>query len=556
MAETAVTEPRGTLMMHRRCPDCGHLYGPDGVFCPFDGQKLVPSGAALPADPLIGTTVDGRYLINAVLGEGGMGTVYDVRHVALNRAFAMKALRRDLAAEADLGERFIREARATAAVIHPGVVSITDFGHLADARPYFVMEKLEGRTLASVLSAGGAMPAARGAMLLVKVARALHAAHGAGIVHRDLKPENIFLLGRADAGPEQQVRVVDFGAAQIAGKSRLTRAGIVFGTPYYMSPEQAAGAVVDPRSDIFALGVIMYELYSGKVPFEGDTYMGVLTQHLYATPKAPSSLLPQLEGALGALEDITLKCLEKQPQNRFASMAEVAAAIESVLTFDEHGAAKVSSRGIRAGQPAAASMADALELPSHAEIALRTAAAHARADRSALAMRLRLALPVVLAAVLIAGVLIARRGSPRAPAAIASGPTVAAPALPTPVALPASASSAVGTPSARSVRIESNVPAEVWLGDVRVGRTPLDLKALEGERPATYTARADGYLDQDVSVGSASPDRLVVGMRRRAGGRASPASSVAPATLAPSAAASSPAPATHALPTEISDPWK
>ena len=333
----------------KRCATCKQRFSRDAAFCPFDGTRLEPAPFDPSADPLIGTRIDGRYDVVSVLGEGGMGRIYEVRHAALDRAFAMKILRPELAQDTDLAARFILEAKATASVKHPNVVQITDFGHLPDGVPFFVMERLVGHTLGEVIKSGGPVPAARAVRILRKVAGALGAAHAAGVVHRDLKPDNVFLVGgsRDLAAPDApgrgrllamlssgaDVRVVDFGAAKIVGSTRLTRAGVVFGTPHYMSPEQASGQSVDHRADVYSLGVIMYEMFCGRVPFEAETYMGVLTQHMFARPVAPS----EVSGAaveLGALEDITMTCLAKRPDERFASMDDLIAAIDRVVQLD------------------------------------------------------------------------------------------------------------------------------------------------------------------------------------------------------------------------------
>ena len=322
---------------------------------------------------LLGQTVDGRYAVVKLVGEGGMGKVYEVRHLALDRAFAMKALRPDLAREGDLSERFIQEAKTTASVRHPNIVSITDFGRLPDGIPYFVMELLAGETLAKVVKAGGPIPAARAVRIIRQVAGALGAAHAAGIVHRDLKPENVFLVGGFAGGVlSDDVRVVDFGAAKILGSSRLTKTGIVFGTPHYMSPEQASGTAVDHRADIYALGIIMYEMFTGRVPFEADTYMGVLTQHMFVAPLPPSQVSSAARD-LGALEEITLRALEKKPEDRYASMADLVAAIDDVVTFEVDGRVSVAPRvdGSAASKRSQAPpfrMADELEPPTLEEM--------------------------------------------------------------------------------------------------------------------------------------------------------------------------------------------
>ena len=315
----------------KRCPECGKGFGVAAAFCPFDGLPLKESTWDKGRDPLTGTMVDRRYEVVAPLGEGGMGTVYKVRHTTLDRLFAMKVLRRDLAQDPDLAARFVQEARAAAAIHHPSVVAITDFGTLDHGAPYFVMELLVGETLATHLRARGLLAPRVAASVAKRLAEALLVAHEAGIVHRDLKPENVFLVGaKTGKAALDELRICDFGAAKIMGGNKLTRPGVVFGTPYYMSPEQASGQPVDARSDIYSLGVLLYEMVTGAVPFEADTYMGVLTKHMFAAPVKPSARAMGVQ--LGGLEDVVMRALEKEPSARFASMAEVAAALARTMT--------------------------------------------------------------------------------------------------------------------------------------------------------------------------------------------------------------------------------
>ncbi|MDB4942519.1 MAG: serine/threonine protein kinase [Labilithrix sp.] len=317
----------------KRCPECGTGFGREGAFCPFDGAPLEASTFDPRADPLTGTVVAGRYEVLLPLGEGGMGTVYQVRHITLDRIFAMKVLRRDLAKDPALAARFMQEARATAAVRHPSVVAINDFGNLDESgqdAPYFVMEHLVGETLATYLHARGVLEPRVAAAIAQRIADALHAAHAVGVVHRDLKPENVFLVGASPRrDPAADVRIVDFGAAKILGGSALTRPGIVFGTPYYMSPEQASGAPLDGRADVYSLGVLLYEMITGTVPFEAETYMGVLTKHLFEAPTRPSERRGGVQ--LGALEDLVLRALEKEPVARYPSMQALSAALAPIV---------------------------------------------------------------------------------------------------------------------------------------------------------------------------------------------------------------------------------
>ena len=340
------------------CPTCGSHFSPDGRFCPFDGTPLVPAAGWDPSsNALLGSVVDGRYEILSVIGEGGMGTVYEVRHKALGKRFALKALRKDLALDSEIAARFIQEAQTAAAVSHPGLVEITDFGRLESGQVYFVMELLEGQSLAALLRNGGPLPAARGLNIVRQLVHALKAAHDASIVHRDLKPDNIH-VGRGDDQADL-VKIVDFGLAKVIGSSKLTRAGMVFGTPHYMSPEQAAGEVVDHRADIYALGIVMYEMFTGKVPFEADSYMGVLTKHMYMAPAPPSELSPALK-SLGALEDVILRCLQKRPAARYDDLAALLADLDRRLPQGAVGA-------VRALAPASV-LADELELPTADEV--------------------------------------------------------------------------------------------------------------------------------------------------------------------------------------------
>ncbi|WP_050432613.1 serine/threonine-protein kinase [Chondromyces crocatus] len=302
-------------------------------------------------DPLIGTIVGGRYEVLSLLGEGGMGTVYEVRHATLGRTLAMKVLRRDIAKDPDLVARFTQEAKAAAGIGHPNIVTVMDFGSI-DAgskdvsRPFFVMELLEGRSLGALLRAEKLVTPARVAPLFIQCARALEAAHKAGVVHRDLKPDNLFIVRKGDA---EVVKLLDFGVAKVAGNRRLTRVGMVFGTPHYMSPEQAEGKHVDARTDVYALGVIMYECFSGRVPFEADTYMGVLTKHMFAVPEPLERVAPDA-AALGSFGPLVMRCLAKRVEERFPSMAELADALELALTNPKEAAA--GSGGERPRRPA------------------------------------------------------------------------------------------------------------------------------------------------------------------------------------------------------------
>ncbi|MCG8555792.1 MAG: protein kinase [Proteobacteria bacterium] len=278
------------------------------------------------SDPLIGRVLDSRYRMEAVIGEGGMGLVYKAVHTALNKPLAIKVLRAEVSKNAHVLARFRQEAQSASAIGNQHIVDISDFGALPDGSTYIVMEYLPGRSLADAMSEGR-LATQRIVRIARQLCHALGAAHEAGIVHRDLKPDNIQLIRRG--GHDDFVKVLDFGIAKVGGgSSKLTQAGQVFGTPHYMSPEQCAGTSVDQRTDIYALGVILYELSSGRVPFDADSLMGILTKHIYENPIAPRKLQPPA-GVPPGLEAVIMKSLSKKPEHRYQSMAEVAAELEA-----------------------------------------------------------------------------------------------------------------------------------------------------------------------------------------------------------------------------------
>ncbi len=281
-------------------------------------------------DPYIGATIDDRYEVEALIGEGGMGVVYRCRHIVIGKAVAMKVLRPEMARNDDVSERFLNEARSASLIGNSHIIDISDFGRLPDKATYIVMEFLEGVPLTSLLTLNESLDFERTVKISLQLAEGLAAAHEAGIIHRDLKPDNIFLLCRDSQ--KDFVKILDFGIAKANHPgNKLTQAGQVFGTPHYMSPEQASGSPVDQRSDIYSLGVILYEMLTGTLPFDADNHLAILSQHILDEPPAPSSLPHLVQPIPVELEQITLRCLAKVPENRFQTMGELATALYQVF---------------------------------------------------------------------------------------------------------------------------------------------------------------------------------------------------------------------------------
>jgi HD-like signal output (HDOD) protein len=278
------------------------------------------------ANEMIGQTV-GSYVITSLLGEGGMGKVYLARHALIGRKAAIKILNPDIAADEETVSRFFNEARLVNDIRHPNIVEITDFGHFSNFY-CIVMELLEGETLAARLQRTRTLDEATTVRIFRQVTSALGAAHDQGMVHRDVKPENIFLRNHPDY--PDFVKVLDFGIAKLLGGNSVvghhTKTGTVMGTPAYMSPEQCLGdASLDLRSDIYSLGVVLYESLTGRQPFVGDTLGRLIVCHVSESPAPPSAVNPHVSAGMSA---VTMRALAKLPKDRFASMKDLREALE------------------------------------------------------------------------------------------------------------------------------------------------------------------------------------------------------------------------------------
>ena len=320
-----------------KCPQCGREF-PSGVaVCPGDGSTLradatvedaaAPSTQKPAPDPLIGVVLDDKYRLDELLGQGGMGAVYRATHLLIERPVAVKVLSQRLVTDESARERFRREARAAGRLQHTNAVAVTDFGETRDGLVYLVMELLEGRPLREVLAAEAPLDPARAVSLMMQISAAVEAAHEAGIIHRDLKPGNIFLVQRPDS--PYIVKVLDFGIAKLAASDAaggdgnfidtLTGTGVMIGTPRYMSPEQCDGAQLTPSSDVYSLGVILYEMLAGQTPFTGATPLALALKHSSESPRPPRELVATIPPAL---EGVVLHALAKKPEERAGDAGE------------------------------------------------------------------------------------------------------------------------------------------------------------------------------------------------------------------------------------------
>ena len=343
-----VTLSASTTNITRVCPDCGaqYLMGTEHK-CPKGGSSQ-SSG-----DELIGAILGDRYRIVSPLTRGGMGALYKAQHTVLNKPLAIKIMLQpqDEAAR----QRFLQEAKLASSVRHPNIVDIVDFGVLSSQQPYLVMELLVGQTLADAIQEGP-LSAARTCLIGAQVARGLSAVHEQGIIHRDLKPANIFLI-KEKGGKSEVVKVVDFGIATVVqddapdgrpASARLTVPGMVLGTAEYMSPEQAQGFKTDHRVDQYALGCILYEMLTGRVPHTGATPAATMLKHITEKPTPPSKVRPELR-IPASLDAIVARAMEQEPKDRFANMHELEVALGA--QFEELRGRTPSSSSLKLPPP-------------------------------------------------------------------------------------------------------------------------------------------------------------------------------------------------------------
>jgi eukaryotic-like serine/threonine-protein kinase len=526
--------PLRTVSLEPGSPDAGDE---DGVL-PTMRPPAVDEGG----DPYIGCVIDGRYCVEDILGEGGMGVVYACTHKLIGKRVAMKVLRADMARDPEVTTRFLNEARAASAIGSPHIIDISDFGRLPDGSTYFVMEYLDGLPLSKVIDPERPVPTTRIVHIARQLAEGLAAAHHADIVHRDLKPDNVYLVQH---GAERDfVKILDFGIAKVSSAGgRLTRAGQVFGTPHYMSPEQSAGSAVDQRGDIYSLGVMMYEMASGHVPFDADNFLGILTQHMYKAPAPIRKTVPNAHAVPPGLEAIILKCLSKRPDQRYQSMDELIDDIDRLVAGEVPEAVNDLEQ-----RPEEFSIPDDyFQMGAVPGVAAAPASASRRHHWS-----LYIGVAGVLAAVGIVAAILAEgslgdrpRTAPRptkAPVALASALPPTESSAPTPATSASAAASADDMTILHQVVLATEpIDAEVFLDGKNIGSSPVLVDVVDGQT-ARLEIRRSGYKSREVTV-NGSEGRLSVKLEHSLGAKP------------PHANTTRAKRSVGASPTDLGDPW-
>jgi serine/threonine-protein kinase len=311
------------------CPTCGAEYPAEERFCPRDGTALRSPGAS--GDDLVGSIIAERYHVLKKLGEGGMGQVYLAEHVKMGRKSAVKVMSPGMVHDADAISRFNREAANASRITHPNVAGIYDFGETPDGVIYLAMEFVEGEPLTSLVERSGALPPMRAAEIARQTGEALSAAHDMGIVHRDLKPDNIMIAKNRDGS--DTVKVVDFGIAKAAGSEvqKVTRTGLVVGTPAYMSPEQLAGDKLDGRSDVYSLGLVTFNMFTGALPFPSETAQEAMIMRLTERPKSLAEVRPDVPWT-PEVQAVMDRALERDAKTRFQTASEFGRALYDTVS--------------------------------------------------------------------------------------------------------------------------------------------------------------------------------------------------------------------------------
>ena len=309
----------------KKCNTCGNTYPSNLSFCLNDGTPLVP------VDTMIGTVLDGRYRLDSLIGVGGMGDVYRATHIHIDTEFAVKLLKPEFVADQTAIKRFRLEAKAAGRIQHPNAVRVSDFGVTPENIVYLVMELVQGPSLRDLIRKEKKLETLRAVNIVRQVCGAVDAAHRSGVIHRDLKPDNIIIETH---GATERVKVLDFGIAKLREAKTdtfLTQAGTIIGTPQYMSPEQCQGQSLDPRSDIYSIGIVLYEMLTGTVPFDGESTLQIVYNQLHLIPKSVRELAPQLSEPLAK---VIMRALEKEPGERQSSAIQLSEELKQAVKLE------------------------------------------------------------------------------------------------------------------------------------------------------------------------------------------------------------------------------
>ncbi|MFK7990541.1 MAG: protein kinase [Sandaracinaceae bacterium] len=482
-------------------------------------------GAALDIqdDSLIGQVLDERYEVIDLLGEGGMGLVYRARHVFSGGEVAVKVLRATALSIPGVLERVEREAIAASSIGDAHIVDVRDFGTLATGEPYMVMELLKGTELAELILEEPELPISRVCHIVDQVARALGAAHEIGIVHRDLKSENVLLVERPET--TDFVKLVDFGIAHVQNESsKITRAGELLGTPQYMSPEQCAGRPVDHRTDIYALGVLLYELLTGELPFDSEDLRTLLFAHMATAPTPPGAHRPELPEEL---EAVVMRCLEKSPDARYGSMDEVSKALAQVPDYTPSGryTPRKVADSLRLVPATAPSLPPVAQPSSRPPASVTPTAPMKRQETPRWPFMLAAGgavLGLMAGAVVVASSMLTPAISPiplplEPPARVIEAPPETPPAEPAPVREP--------TPyeAGLTIELDSVEDASVETGDgTLLGTVPIVLPRPEGNERMVVVVSHEGYLPRRVALSALTADTFRVPLDPVAGADAPP----------------------------------
>ncbi|MDB4892413.1 MAG: hypothetical protein JWL61_4268, partial [Gemmatimonadetes bacterium] len=315
------------MSQEKICPTCGTEYPANERFCPRDGTALRSQSGST---DLVGSIIAERYHVIKKLGEGGMGQVYLAEHVKMGRKSAVKVMNPGMVNDADAISRFNREAANASRINHPNVAGIYDFGETSEGLIYLAMEFIEGESLTSLVEKSGALPPIRAAKIAQQAAAGLQVAHDMGIVHRDLKPDNIMIAKNRDGS--DCVKVVDFGIAKAAGaeNQKVTKTGLVVGTPEYMSPEQLSGDKLDGRSDVYSLALVAFNMFTGKLPFPSETAQESMIMRLTDEPKTLRDMNPNVIWPT-AIEGVMKRALQRKAGERYQKAEEFGNSLMSAV---------------------------------------------------------------------------------------------------------------------------------------------------------------------------------------------------------------------------------